>query len=96
MGLLPNDPSIPTSSLSSQSIVVIVIIIIIVVFIVIILVVDELCTGYEKHLKNFMMIYQLEACQEGGVKKGYLEDHLGFLIRDIEDRDIPDIMNDVF
>ena len=35
-------------------------------------------------------------CQEWGVKQGVLGGHFGFLIGDMEDRVIPDIMNDVF
>ena len=42
--------------------------------------------------ENFVLISQLEVCQEGG----YLEDVGGFLTRDMEDRVIPDIMNHVF
>ena len=44
-----------------------------------------------------MPISLLEVCQEGGGQKGgYLEDVGGFLTRDMEDRVIPDVMNDVF
>ena len=44
-----------------------------------------------------MLISLLEVCQEGwGQEGGYLEDVGGFLTRDMEDRVIPDIMNDGF
>ena len=44
-----------------------------------------------------MLISLLELCQEGwGVKKGSTWRMLGFLIGDMEDRVIPDDMNDVF
>ena len=34
-------------------------------------------------------------CQEGGSRSGVLGGHLGFLTRDMDDRVMPDIMNDV-
>ena len=43
-----------------------------------------------------MLISQLDVCQEGGVKKGVLGGHCGFLTRDMEDIVVPDVMNDVF
>ena len=44
-----------------------------------------------------MLISLLEGCQEGRVKKGgYFEDVWGFLTGDMEDRVIPDVLNDVF
>ena len=43
-----------------------------------------------------MSISQLEVCQEGGSRKGVLGGHRGFLTREMEDRVIPDVMNDVF
>ena len=44
----------------------------------------------------FVLISQLKVCQEEGVKKGVLGGHWGFLTGDMEDRVIPDVMNDVF
>ena len=49
-----------------------------------------------RYPENFMLIYQLEVCQEGGGQEGgYLEDVGGFLTGDMEDRVIPDVMNHV-
>ena len=45
---------------------------------------------------NFVLISQLEVCQEGGSRRGYLEDIGGFLTGDMEDRVISDVMNHVF
>jgi hypothetical protein len=45
-----------------------------------------------RYPENFTLISQLEVRQEGG----YLEDLGGFLIGAMEDRVIPDGMNDVF
>ena len=42
-----------------------------------------------------MLISKLEVCQEGGSRRGYLEDVGGFLTGDMEERVIPDVMNDV-
>ena len=50
----------------------------------------------ERYPENFMLISQLEVCQEGGVKKGGTWRTWGFLTRDMEDRVIPDVMNDAF
>ena len=44
----------------------------------------------------FLLISQLEVCQEGRVKKGVLVGRCGFLTRDMKDMVVPDIMNDVF
>ena len=41
-----------------------------------------------------MLISLLEACQEGGSRRGVLGGHLGFLTGDIKDLVIPDVMND--
>ena len=50
-----------------------------------------------RYPENFVLISQLEVCQEGGVKKGATWRMLGgFLNGDMEDRVIPNIMNDVF
>ena len=35
-------------------------------------------------------------CQEGGLRRGVLGGHLGFLTGDMEDRVIPDVINHVF
>ena len=42
-----------------------------------------------------MLISLLEVCQEWESKRGVLGEHLGFLIRDLEDRVILDVMDDV-
>ena len=47
------------------------------------------------NLKKFVLICHLEVCQEEGVKKGVLGGRLGFLTRDMDDRVIPNVMNDV-
>ena len=49
-----------------------------------------------RYPENFVLISQLERCQEGGQEGGYLEDVGGFLTRDMESMVIPDIINDVF
>ena len=49
-----------------------------------------------RYSENVMLIYQFDVCQEGGVKKGVLGGCGGFLIGNMVDRAIPDIMNDVF
>ena len=49
-----------------------------------------------RYPENFVLISQLEVCQEGEVKKGVLGGRWGFLTRDMEDRVIPDVMNHVF
>ena len=41
-----------------------------------------------------MLISQLEVCQEWGVKKGVLGGCWRFLTGDMDDRVIPDVMND--
>ena len=49
-----------------------------------------------RYPENFLLIPELEVCQEGGgVKKGVLGGHLGFLTGDMDDRFIPNVMNDV-
>ena len=57
---------------------------------------DDLDRIQGRYPENFVSISQLEVCQEGGVKKGVLGGCWGFLTRDMEDRVIPDVMNDVF
>ena len=49
-----------------------------------------------RYHENMVLISQLEVCQEGVVKKGVLGGCWGFLTGDMEDRVIPDVMNDVF
>ena len=49
-----------------------------------------------RYPENFVLISQLEVCQEGGSRRGVLGGRWGFLTFDMEDRVIPDIMNDVF
>ena len=45
-----------------------------------------------RYPENFVLISQLEVCQEGE----YLEEVGGFLTGDMEDRVIPDVMNHVY
>ena len=49
-----------------------------------------------RYPENFVLISQLEVCQEGGVKKGVLGGGWRFLTGDMEDRVIPDIMKTSF
>ena len=50
-----------------------------------------------RYPENFVLISQLEVCQEGGgQERGYFEDIGGFLTGNMEDRVIPDAMNHVF
>ena len=55
---------------------------------------DDLGRLPGRYPENFVLISQLEGCQEGGVKKGGTWRTLGFLTGDMEDRVIPDVMND--
>ena len=57
---------------------------------------DDIGRPQGRYPENFVLISQLEVCQEGGVKKGVLGGCWGFLTGDMEDRVIPDIMNHVF
>ena len=43
-----------------------------------------------------MLISLLEVCQEGRSRRGVLGGRLGFLTRDMDDRVIPDALNDVY
>ena len=43
-----------------------------------------------------MLISQLEVCQEGGSRSGALGGRWGFLTRDMEDKVITEVMNDVY
>ena len=45
-----------------------------------------------RYPENFVLIYQLEMCQEGWPRRGYLE---AWRHGDMEDRVIPDVLNDV-
>ena len=49
-----------------------------------------------RYPEDFMPISQLELCQEGGPRMGVLGGRWGFLTGDMEDRVIPDVMNDVY
>ena len=44
--------------------------------------------------ENLVMICQWELCLEGGSRRGVLGGSLGFITGDMENRVIPDIMND--
>ena len=48
-----------------------------------------------RYPENFVLISQLEVRQEGGSRRGYLEDVGGFLMGDLEDRVILDTMDDL-
>ena len=49
-----------------------------------------------RYPENFVLISQLEVCQEGGgSRRGVLGGRWGFLTRDMEDRVILDTMNDL-
>ena len=56
---------------------------------------DDLGRLPGRYPKNFVLISQLEGCQEGGVKKGVLGGRLVFLTGDMEDRVIFDTMDDL-
>ena len=43
-----------------------------------------------------MLISLLEVCQEGGSRSGVLGEQCGILIRDMEEKVNPDVMNNVF
>ena len=49
-----------------------------------------------RYSENFVLISQLEVCQEGGSRRGVLGGCCGFLTRDTEHIVVPDIMNNVF
>ena len=49
-----------------------------------------------RYPENFMLISQLEVCQEGGSRRRVLGGHRGFLTGDMEDMVILVVMNDVF
>ena len=57
---------------------------------------DDLGRLQGRYPENFVLISQLEVCQEEGVRRGYFEDIGGFLNGDMKDMVIPDVMNDVF
>ena len=48
-----------------------------------------------RYSENFVLISQLEVCQEGGSRRRVLGGHWGFLTGKIDERVIPDVMNDV-
>ena len=48
-----------------------------------------------RYPENLVLISQLEVCQEGGVKKGVTWRMLRALIGYMDDRVIPDLLNDV-
>ena len=56
---------------------------------------DDLDRLQGRYPENFVLISQLEVCQEEGVKKGVLLGHWVFLIGDMDDRVTPDVMNDI-
>ena len=56
---------------------------------------DDLSRLQGIYPENFVLISQLEVCQEGRSRRGVLGGHLGFLTGDMDDRFIPNVMNDV-
>ena len=56
---------------------------------------DDLILPQGSYPENFVLISLLEVCQDWGSRRGILGGHLGFLIRDLEDRVILDVMEDV-
>ena len=56
---------------------------------------NDIFLPQERYPEYFVLISQLEVCQEGGVKKGGLGGRWGFLMRDLEDRVILDDMDDL-
>ena len=48
-----------------------------------------------RYPENFVLISQLEVCQEGGSRRGVLGGRWGFLTGDMEDRVILDNMDDL-
>ena len=57
---------------------------------------DDLDRLQGRYPEKFVLISQLEVCQERGSRRGVLGGRSGFLTRDMEDRVTPDIMNYVF
>ena len=57
---------------------------------------NDVLSPQGKYPENFVLISQLEVCQEGGVKQGVLGGCLGFLTQDTEERVIFDVMEDIF
>ena len=49
-----------------------------------------------RYPENCLLTSQLEEGQEGGSRRGVLGGRWGFLTGDMEDRVIPDVMNNVF
>ena len=55
-------------------------------------VINDVYLPQGRYPENFVLISQLEVCQEGGgSKRGVLGGRWGFLTREMEDRVIPDI-----
>ena len=56
---------------------------------------DDLDRLQGRYPENFVLISQLEVCQEGGSRRGLHGGCWGLLIGDMDDRVIPDLLNDV-
>ena len=56
---------------------------------------NDVLLPQERYPENFVLISQLEVCQDGGLRRGVLRGHSGLLMEDMDDRVIPDVMNDV-
>ena len=48
-----------------------------------------------RYPENFVLISQLEVCQEGGSRREVLGGRWGFLTRDMDERVIADVLNAV-
>ena len=58
-------------------------------------VIDVIILPHRRYPESFVFIYLLEVCQEGGSFMEVLGGHWGFLNRDLEDRVILDVMDDL-
>merc|ERR1711951_233189 len=58
-------------------------------------VMNEFFLPQGRYPENFLLISQLEVCQEGGSRRGVLGGRWGVLTGDLEDRAIFDVINDV-
>ena len=59
-------------------------------------VISDVLLPQGRYPENFVLISQLEVCQEGGSRREVLGGRWRFLTGDMEDMVIPDIMNDDF
>ena len=57
---------------------------------------EDIASSQGRYPEIFKLIPLLEACLEWGSRRGVLGGHLGFLIKDMEERVFLDIMDDGF